>query len=277
MPARRCAGEDKATGDGDQQAGNHGDQAVTHGEDGVGLDGRHKVDALLQDADEQAGDDVDRRDEDGGEGVSLVEASRTIHGAVELGFTGDGFAALACALLVDQAGVHVGVDGHLLAGKSVKGEARRDLCRAHCTMRDDEELDSDEGEKEHKADDVIAANDELTEGLDNRSRGVSAFAAVQQDAPAAGQVKRETKEGEQQQQGGKDAEFGGFAHLDGSEENDDGRGDGESQKHVHDCGGQRHKHDEDSADGTKRKRELAYETGGLGPGCVRDGGECTHD
>ena len=129
------AGQRDAAGDRDQQRRNQRDQAVADGEHRVGARGLGQRHALLQGADQQAGDDVDAGNQDGGQRVALVEARRAVHGAVELGLAGDGLAAFARLLLVDQAGVHVGVDGHLLAGQRVEGEAGGDLGGAHGSVR----------------------------------------------------------------------------------------------------------------------------------------------
>ena len=75
----------------------------------------------------------------------LTNLRRTVHRAVEVGLGGDLGAAAAGLVLVDQAGVQVGVDRHLLAGHRVEGEAGADLGDAAGTVGDDDELDDDAG------------------------------------------------------------------------------------------------------------------------------------
>ena len=58
---------------------------------------------------------------------------------------GDRFAPRPGLALVDEAGVQVGVDGHLLAGHRVQREARGHLSGAHRAVADDQELDGDQG------------------------------------------------------------------------------------------------------------------------------------
>ena len=99
-------------------------------------------------------------------------------------------------MLIDQAGVHVGVDGHLLAGEGVEREARRDLRGAYRAMCDDEELDRDQREEEHEAYDVVAADDKLPEGLDDGTGGLRAFVSMQQDAAAGGDVEAQAEQRE---------------------------------------------------------------------------------
>ena len=76
------------------------------------------------------------------------------------------------SLLVDQPRVQVGVDGHLLAGHRVQGEARRHLGDASRALGDDHELDDDEDHEHHEADHEVAADHELAEGVDHRARRV---------------------------------------------------------------------------------------------------------
>ncbi len=68
-------------------------------------------------------------------------------------------------LLIDQPGVHVGVDGHLLAGQCV-GEVKAGGNWRYGNHGNHQELNRDQSQKEHKADDVIAADNKLPEGLD---------------------------------------------------------------------------------------------------------------
>ena len=84
---------------------------------------------------------------------------------------------------IDEAGVQIGIDRHLLAGHGIEGEARRDFRGAHRAVADDQILNGDERDKDDEADNVVAADHELAERLDHFSGGRGAFAAVQQDAP----------------------------------------------------------------------------------------------
>ena len=226
------AGQGDAAGDRDQQRGNQRDQPVAHGQHGIGARGLAQLDSLLQGADQQAGDDVDGGNQDRGQRVALVEARRAVHGAVELGLAGNRLAAPARLGLVDQAGIHVGVDGHLLAGQRVQGEARRDLGGAHRAVRDDQKLNGDQGQKQHEADHIVAAHDELAEGLDHLAGRRGALRAVQQNAAAGGDIQRQAEEGEQQQQGGKDAQLDGAANLHRGEKDDDRGGHRKRQQQV---------------------------------------------
>ena len=166
-----------------------------------------QVHAVLQDADQEAGDDIDAGDQDAGDRVALREARCAVHGAVEFGFAGQLFAALAGFGFVDQAGVQVGIDRHLLAGQGIQGEARGDFRDAHRAMVDDDVLDGDQHQEDDRADDVVAADHEVSEGLDHVAGGGGSGVAVQQDQARGGDVQRQAEQRQQQQRGGKDAEL----------------------------------------------------------------------
>ena len=159
-----------------------------------------KRNAVLEDANQESGDDVDGRDQNGGQRVALTEAGGAVHRAVEFGFVRNLFAAGAGLLFIDQAGIQVGVDGHLLAGHGVQGEARGNFGGAHRAVTDHHVLNRNQGQKENEANNVVAANDKLAERLDDSSRRGRTFTSVQQDAAAAGQVERESEQCQQQQQ-----------------------------------------------------------------------------
>ncbi len=69
----------------------------------------------------------------------------TVHGAVEVGLLRHLGTALAGAFLVDQAGVQVGVDGHLLAGHRIEHEARAHFGDTAGTLGDHHEVDHARG------------------------------------------------------------------------------------------------------------------------------------
>ena len=68
---------------------------------------------------------------------------------------------------VIRAGVQVGVDRQLLTGHRVQGEARGDFGDASGAVGDDDELDDDQDREDDDADGVVAADDDVTERLDD--------------------------------------------------------------------------------------------------------------
>jgi hypothetical protein len=246
---RGGAGHHHASRHRDQKRRDQGDQAVADREHGVGLERLAKGDVELEDSDEKAGQDVDAGDQDGGDGIALVETRGAVHGPVELGFAGCLFAAGARLMLVDESGIEVGVDGHLLAGQRVESEARGDFGGAHRAVADHDVLDGDEGDEENESDDVVAADDELSEGFDDASGGPGAFVAVQQNAAAGREVQRQAEQGEQKQQAGENGKLRRAQDLQRREQDQHGRGKAGGQQEIEHHGRQRHEHDEHQADG----------------------------
>ena len=141
------AGQRDASGHRDQQRRNQRDQAVAYRQHRVGARRFTQLNSLLQGADQQAGNDVDRRDQDGGQRIPLVKARGAVHGPVKLRLPGNRLPSPARLGLVDQAGVHVRVDGHLFARQRVQREPCRHLGGAHGAVRDHQELNGDQGQK----------------------------------------------------------------------------------------------------------------------------------
>ena len=233
---RGGAGDHHAASHRNQKRGDHGDQAVADGEHGVGLERLAKRNVELEDSDEEAGKNVDAGDEDGGDRIALVEAGGAVHGAVEFGFAGGLFAAGARLMFVDESGIEVGVDRHLLAGQSVESEAGGDFGGAHGAVADDDVLNGDQGDEENEADDVVAADDELPEGFDDASGGAGAFVAVEQNAAAGGEVQRQAEQREQKQQAGENGKLRRAQDLQRGEQHQHGSGKTGGQQQVeHEC------------------------------------------
>ena len=123
----------------------------------------------MQHADEKAAEDVDGGDDDGGGDVSGDELARAVHGAVEVGFLADGVAAFGGLLFVDESGVEVGFDGHLLAGHGIEGEPGGHFGDAGGAGHDDFLVDGEKDQEDDATDHVVAADHELAKGLDHVS------------------------------------------------------------------------------------------------------------
>jgi hypothetical protein len=64
----------------------------------------------------------------------LTEASRAIHRTAKFCLACHSLTSCAGLLLIDDAGVQIGIDRHLLARHGVEGKAGCDLCRAHSAV-----------------------------------------------------------------------------------------------------------------------------------------------
>ncbi len=83
-----------------------------------------------------------------------------------------------CLLLVDEASVEIRINRHLFAGHSVKGKTRRHFRNAPGPLGDDHKVDHDQDAKDDDTDHKIAADDKITEGLDDGSSSVWTLVAV---------------------------------------------------------------------------------------------------
>jgi len=197
----------QASRSGDDQCRDLRDQAVTDGEEGVGMRGVGKTHALLRDADDHAADDVDEHHQEAGDGVAAHEFGGAVHGAEKAAFVLELLAAAARFFLVDQPGGEIGVDRHLLAGHGVQVKARSDFGDSARAFRDHHEIDDHQDDEDDDADDEIAAHHEIAEGLDDIAGGVCAFMAARQDEPRGGEVERQPQHGRDQQHSRERGEF----------------------------------------------------------------------
>lgn len=151
-------------------------------------------------------------------------------------------------MFINEAGVEIRVNGHLLAGQGVQGKTGGDFRGAHGAVVDDQVLDSDEGEENHEANDVVSTNDELAEGLDDVAGGGSAFIAVEKNTAAAGDIERDAEERQKKQQRRENRELNRPKNVQGGKENDHAQSDARSEKNIEHDSRNRHQHDKDSGD-----------------------------
>jgi hypothetical protein len=116
-------------------------------------------------------------------------------------------------------------------------------------VADHEELNGDERDKENKAYDVVTAYDELSEGGNDVTRGSRSFIAVQQNAARTGQVERQAKKSEQEQQAGENGKLYGTKKVDRREQHDDRCRDTHGQQKVEQKARHWDQHDEDHGNG----------------------------
>ena len=213
---------------------------------------------MLQHADQQPADQVDHRDHDAGDRVAAHILARTVHRAVELGFLRHLGAALARLGLADQSGVEVGVDRHLLARHRVEREARADFGDAPGALGHDDEVDHGQDHEHHHADQVVAADQEMAEGLDHLARRIRPGVAVGQHHPGRGHVERQPQHGGHQQHGREGHELQRAHRVERRQQHDDRQRDVEAEEDVEDE--RRHRQDhqrQDHHDQARRGQRLA--------------------
>ena len=243
---RAGTGHQDAGGNGDEERGNLGDQPVADGQDAIELQGLARADAILRDADQCAAQDVDHRHDDPGDGVALDEFHRPVHRPEHLAFLGDLLAAALRFFHVDGARPEIGVDGHLLAGHGVQGEARADFGNPLGALGDHQELDDGEDDEHHRADDEITAHRELAEGEDDLP-GVG----LEENQAGGGDVETHAKERGEKEHGGKGGKLERPLHVHAHHQHDEGKRHVGPDQGVDHRGGQRHDHQGDDGDGER--------------------------
>ena len=234
---------------GDHQRGNLRNQAVANGQQRVVGGGVADVHVVLEHAHGQAADDVDQQNGDTRHRIATHELAGTVHGAEEFGFLGDGRAALAGFVFADQAGVQVGVDGHLLARHRIEREARADLGDPARTLADHHEVDDHQDDEQHDADGVVAAHREVAEGFDDLASGVRAGVAFHQHHARGGDVQRLLHQRGDQQNAGERREIQWPQRVHADQQHDDRQRDVEGEQQVQDERRQRqHHHRQDQDD-----------------------------
>ena len=221
------------------------------------LGGIGEAQALLHDADDHAADDVDHHDEQAGDGVAADEFRGAVHGAEEAGFVFQVLAPPPRLLFVDQAGIEIGVDRHLLARHGVQVEARRDFGDAARALGDDHEIHDHEDREHDDADDEIAAHHEVAERLDDVAGGVRAFVAVGENEPRRGEVERQPQHGRDQQHGRERGEL--ERRLDEQRRHQDQhrKGDRDGEREIEQHRRQRQDEDHEDRHHADRERDVA--------------------
>ena len=250
-------GDEKAGRGRNDQRRNLRDQPVADGQQRVILRGVGEAQALLHDADDHAADDVDHDDEEAGDGVAADEFRGAVHGAEEAGFVFQGLAPPPRVLLVDQAGIEIGVDGHLLAGHGIEVKARRHFGDAAGALGDDHEVHDHQDREHDDADDEIAAHDEIAERLDDVAGGGGAFVAVGENEPRRGEIERQPQHGGDQQHGRERGEF--ERRLDEQRRHQDqhGKGDRDGERKIEQHRRQRQDQDDEDRHHADRERNVA--------------------
>ena len=150
---------------------------------------------MLGDAHHHAAQNVDEQNDQARDRVALHEFGRTVHGAKEVGLLGDLFAALLGGVLVDHAGVQVGINRHLFAGHGIQGESGGYFRDASRTLGDHREVDQDQDAEDHDADQVVAGHHKFSKGLNDLARGIGAGVAFDQDHPGRGHIQGQSQHG----------------------------------------------------------------------------------
>ena len=147
----------------DEKCRNLRDKPLADGQQCVGLECLHRSHIPLKHTNDKAAANIDHHDNDGGDCIAFDELRCTIHRAEKIRLTLDFLTAALCLCVRDRPLIKIGIDGHLFAGHRVEGESCRHFGDTFRPLRDNNEVDNNEDDKHDKADDCIAADDEVAE------------------------------------------------------------------------------------------------------------------
>ncbi|MOA01999.1 hypothetical protein D3C78_1214310 [compost metagenome] len=207
-------------------------QTVTNGQQGIDLTGITEGHAVLEHTDQHAADQVDEEDQQTGDGITAHKLAGTVHRTVELGLLGHLRTSRLGLGLIDQAGIEVGVDRHLLAGHRIEGEARTHLGNTPGTLGHYHEVNDHQNREHHDTDHIVTADHHLTEGLDHLTGSSVAIVTVEHDHARGGHVQGQTQQRCHQQDGRECGKIKGAQGVDADQQDDDRQGDVEGEQHV---------------------------------------------
>ena len=143
---------------------------------------------MHQRADRYARQDIDRGDNNGGDGVALDELHCAVHCTVQLAFLFQVHTARTGFIHRDYASAQIRIDTHLLTGHRVQRESGTDFRHSLGALRDHHKLHDRDNQEHHAADDDVAADHQIAEGVDDLA-GIR----VQQNLFGRGNVQRQPK------------------------------------------------------------------------------------
>ena len=237
----------QAAGRGHQERGNLRDQTVAHRqqrEDAQAVAGRP---ALLQHTDQESAHDVGEHDHQTGDRVAAHEATRAIHGAVEVRLAKQFLAAATRFGGVDGTAGQIRIHRHLTTGQRVERESRGDFTHAHRTARDHDELHHHQHGEHAQAHDGIAASAKQAEGLDDAAGAGSGTGRRcrigAEDQSRAGHVEAQSQQRGAQNKCGEHAEIKRPSHAGRGRQHHTAEREVDGDQRVHGTGGQRqHEH-----------------------------------
>src|SRR5690606_17355974 len=111
--------------------------------------------------------DVHKQGDDAGDGIPFDELAGTVHRSVEVCFALNLLPPFFGLLLIDQSGIKVCIDAHLLTRHGVQRESCTDFSYTLHALRDDDEVNHNQYEKHDKTDGQIPLSDEQSKGFNH--------------------------------------------------------------------------------------------------------------
>ncbi len=214
---------------------------------------------MLHHANAQPADQIDQQNQHTGQGITAHELAGTIHGAVEVGLFADLLTAGDGFFTCQQAGVEIGINGHLLAGHGIQGEPGADFGDPFRALGHHHEINDRENDEHHDPDGVVATDDEIAKGLDHVAGGARPLVPVQQYDAGTGHVKRQPQQRDHEQNRRKNAEIQRPHHVDDRQQNANRQGDVEGEQPVQRDGRQWHHHHRQHHHHHQRHRQAVFD------------------
>ena len=207
-------------------------QTIANGERAVNRERFAKAQVVIQDARDQTANQVDDQNQNARHRIAAHKLRSTVHRTKKVSLLRHLLTPLLGLLLLYQARIHIGINGHLLARHRVQSKARRHLGHTSRTLGNDHKIDDGDQDKNDHPHREIATNEELPKRLNHLARGIGARVTIEQHNARGRHIERQTHERGEQQQGGKRDEIFEVFDVQSGNENHDGHANVEREKQV---------------------------------------------
>ena len=152
-------------------------QTIANGERAVQGKRFAEAQVVRNHPDDQAANQIDDQNQDASNGIAPHKLRRTVHRAKKVSLLRHLGPPLLGFLLLDEARIQVGIDGHLLAGHRIQGKTGRNLRHPARTLGNHHKVDDGDQDKNDHPYREIAPNEELAKSLNHLAGGVCAGVA----------------------------------------------------------------------------------------------------
>ena len=150
----------------------------------------------------QATDQVDHQNQQTGYRVTRHKLGGTVHGAEEVRLLREFFTAFFGRLLVNHAGVQIGVNRHLFSWHRIQCETCVHFRHSASALGHHDEVDDHQNSKDDETHYIVTANHKLTEGGYHFTGSLMTFVAIDQNDAGGSHVQAQSEHGGKQQNRG---------------------------------------------------------------------------
>ena len=220
------------------QCRNLRDQTIAHRQQCIPSQRLGEAHIVLEQPNQNSANQVHDQNDDGDDGVAANEFGSAVHRPVEVGFAANFAASRARFAFIDKARIQIGIYGKLLTRHRVQGKARRHFSNSTRALGDHDKVDDDQNQEHHKTNNIVAANQKITEGLDYLARRIRPGVPLHQDDAGGSHVKRQTQQCCQQQHRGEHRKIQWPPCIQAHQHHDHRQRDVEREQHIEHEGGQ---------------------------------------